>query len=152
MTVRPLSWACGHGTEMLLILKTIFDLTVPRYIQIWQSKKMSHNFVRGQSVAEICFSHWGYLTLNSLLAKFFFFHNITHICLIWDQLFENLRLLSSNKAQYSVLTVKISRFWAFDWQKVYTWHGYFLKSTHFLLPVHQGRYSRTSYDISYASY
>ena len=24
MTVRPLSWACGHGTEMLLILKKLF--------------------------------------------------------------------------------------------------------------------------------
>ena len=23
-TVRPLSWACGHGTEMLLILKNLF--------------------------------------------------------------------------------------------------------------------------------
>ena len=38
MTLRPLSWACGHGTEMLLILKkTIFDLIIPRHIQIWQS-------------------------------------------------------------------------------------------------------------------
>ena len=25
MTVRPLSWACGHATEMLLILKKIFS-------------------------------------------------------------------------------------------------------------------------------
>ena len=24
MTLRPLSWACGHGTEMLLILKKLF--------------------------------------------------------------------------------------------------------------------------------
>ena len=24
MTLRPLSWACGHGTEMLLILKNLF--------------------------------------------------------------------------------------------------------------------------------
>ena len=24
MTVRPLSWACGHGTEILLILKKLF--------------------------------------------------------------------------------------------------------------------------------
>ena len=24
LTVRPLSWACGHGTEMLLILKKLF--------------------------------------------------------------------------------------------------------------------------------
>ena len=41
---------------MLLILKkTIFDLIIPRYIKIWQSKEMSHDFVRGQSVAETCF-------------------------------------------------------------------------------------------------
>ena len=52
MTVRPLSWAYGHETEMLLILKkTIFDLIIPWYIQIWQSKEMSRDFVRGQSVA-----------------------------------------------------------------------------------------------------
>ena len=52
LTVRPLSWACGHGTEMLLILKkTIFDLITPRYFPIWQSKEMSHDFVRSQSVA-----------------------------------------------------------------------------------------------------
>ena len=37
--------------------KNIFDLVIPRYIQIWQSKEMSHDFVRGQSVAETCFSH-----------------------------------------------------------------------------------------------
>ena len=31
LTVRPLSWACGHGTEMLLIQKkTFFDLITPR--------------------------------------------------------------------------------------------------------------------------
>ena len=61
MTVRPLSWAFGHETELLLILKkTIFDLIFARYIHIWQSKEMSHDFVRGQSVAETCFSHWGY--------------------------------------------------------------------------------------------
>ena len=36
----------------------IFDLIIPRYIQIWQSKEMSHDFVRGQSVAETCFNHW----------------------------------------------------------------------------------------------
>ena len=41
MTVRPLSWACGHGTEMLLILKNYFcpdnspifsDITVQRKV------------------------------------------------------------------------------------------------------------------------
>ena len=61
MTVRPLSWACGHGTEMLLILKkNYFDLIMPRYFPLWQSKEMSRDFVRGQSVAETCFSHWDY--------------------------------------------------------------------------------------------
>ena len=49
MTVRPLSWVCGHGTEMLLILKIhIFDLITPRYFPIWEFKEMSHDFVRGQ--------------------------------------------------------------------------------------------------------
>ena len=58
MTVRPLSWAFGIETEMLLILKKpIFDLITPQYFLIWQSKEMSHEFVRGQSVAETCFSH-----------------------------------------------------------------------------------------------
>ena len=55
IAVRPLSWACGHGTKMLLILKkTFFNLITPRYFPIWQSKEMSHDFVRGQSVAETC--------------------------------------------------------------------------------------------------
>ena len=39
--------------------KTIFDLINTRYFPIWQSKEMSNDFVRGQSVAETCFSHWG---------------------------------------------------------------------------------------------
>ena len=50
---------CGHGTEMLLILKkTMFDLIIQRYFSICQSKEISCNFVRGQSVAETCFSQW----------------------------------------------------------------------------------------------
>ena len=60
MSVRPLtlSLECGHGTEMLLILKKpIFYLIIQQYFQIWQSEEMSHNLVRGQSVAETCFSH-----------------------------------------------------------------------------------------------
>ena len=58
---RSLSWACGHGTEMWLILKNpIFDLITPRYFPIWQSKEMSHDFVRGKSVAETCFGQWSY--------------------------------------------------------------------------------------------
>ena len=38
--------------------KTILDLIIQQYIQIWQSKEMSHDFVRGQSVAETCSWHW----------------------------------------------------------------------------------------------
>ena len=50
--------------------KTIFDLIIQRYIQIWQSKEMSHDFVRGQSVAETCSWHWGYhCTSNRLVSK-----------------------------------------------------------------------------------
>ena len=58
ITVRPLSCACGHGTEMLLILQLITDffaLITPRYFPIWQAKEMSHNFVRCQSVAQAVF-------------------------------------------------------------------------------------------------
>ena len=40
--------------------KTIFELIIVRYFEIWQSKEMSHDFVRGQSVVETCFSHRGY--------------------------------------------------------------------------------------------
>ena len=48
---------------MLLIQKTnIFDMIMPRYFPIWKSKEMSHDFVRGQSVAETCFSRWGYVS------------------------------------------------------------------------------------------
>ena len=58
ITVRPLSWACGHGTEMLLIVKIIFSTWLFEGMsQIWQSKEMSQDFVRGQPVAEACYSH-----------------------------------------------------------------------------------------------
>ena len=47
---------------MLLILKKLFfDLIIPRYFPIGQSKEMSQDFVRGQFVVETCFSHWGYV-------------------------------------------------------------------------------------------
>ena len=40
VTVRPLSWACRHGTEMLLILKkNYFQPDHGPYFPIWQSKK-----------------------------------------------------------------------------------------------------------------
>ena len=29
--------------------KYIFEMIIPRYIEIWQSKEMSHDSVRGQS-------------------------------------------------------------------------------------------------------
>ena len=35
----------------------------------WQSKEMSHDFVRGHSVAETCFSHWGYQTYSGWVAS-----------------------------------------------------------------------------------
>ena len=53
MSMRAWNW------NVIDLKKTIFDLIIPRYIQIWQSKEMSNDFVRGQSVAETCFSHWG---------------------------------------------------------------------------------------------
>ena len=49
-----------HRAEMLLILKkSIFGLIIQRFIPICPSKKISQDFVRGQSVAETCFIHWG---------------------------------------------------------------------------------------------
>ena len=60
LTVLPLSWARGHVTEVLLILKKLFSTWLfDRKSYLWPSREMSHDFVRGQSVAETCFSHWG---------------------------------------------------------------------------------------------
>ena len=56
MTARAVGWACGHVTEMLLILwKKLFSTW------LFEGKSLiwSSNFVRGQSVAETCFSYWG---------------------------------------------------------------------------------------------
>ena len=56
-------WAEHAGMELKcdwFWKKTIFDLISPRYFPIWQSKEMSHDFVRGQSVAETCYSQWSY--------------------------------------------------------------------------------------------
>ena len=39
MTMRPLIWACGHGTEMLLILKKIFSTWLFPYIFRYDSPK-----------------------------------------------------------------------------------------------------------------
>ena len=39
MSVRPLSWACGHGTEMLLILKELFLTWLLPYIFRYDSPK-----------------------------------------------------------------------------------------------------------------
>ena len=54
LSMRAWSWNVTDSK------KTIFDLITPRYFPIWQSKEMSHYFVRGQSVAETCFSHRSY--------------------------------------------------------------------------------------------
>ena len=45
MTVRPLIWACGHGTEMLLILKTLF-LTWLGYSPIFSDMTVQINVPR----------------------------------------------------------------------------------------------------------
>ena len=62
MTVRPLSMRAWNwnATDSK---KTIFDLIILRHIQRWQSKEMSLDFLHGQSVAETCLSHWGYVIL-----------------------------------------------------------------------------------------
>ena len=64
LTVRPPSRARGHGTKLLLILKKIFSTCLFRdKSYMWPYKKMSYDFVRGQSVAETCFTFTP-LTLN----------------------------------------------------------------------------------------
>ena len=48
--VRPLSWACGHGTEMLLILKKLFSTWLfPDIFKYDSPKKCPTIFKRGQS-------------------------------------------------------------------------------------------------------
>ena len=47
LSMRAWSWNVTDSKT------TISALIIPRYIQIWQSKEMSHDFVRGQSVAEL---------------------------------------------------------------------------------------------------
>ena len=54
MTVRPLSWNVTGSKRIY------FGLDYPTGSLIYdRPKEMSHDFVRGQSVAEACFSHWG---------------------------------------------------------------------------------------------
>ena len=43
MTARPLSWACGHGTEMSLILKNYFR---PDYSPIYLDMRVQRNVPR----------------------------------------------------------------------------------------------------------
>ena len=43
MTVQPLSWACGHGTKMLLILKIYFW---PDYATIFSDMTVERNIPR----------------------------------------------------------------------------------------------------------
>ena len=52
---------------MLLILKKYFRPDYSRGSLRWPSKEISHDFVRGQSLAETCFSHWGLLSLTCRL-------------------------------------------------------------------------------------
>ena len=56
ITVRKMNWACGHVTEMLLILKNVFNLIIrDQVLYICPSKKNVLQFCTGS----ICFSHWG---------------------------------------------------------------------------------------------
>ena len=65
MTVWIMSCASDLVAQMLLILKkTIFDLII-RVLDITVQKEMASVFVWGQSVAETCFSHWGYFQYTS---------------------------------------------------------------------------------------
>ena len=59
--VRKMSWALTSELSMWawdwnVTDSNIFDLIIPRYFPIWQSKEMFHDFVRGQSMAETA---WG---------------------------------------------------------------------------------------------
>ena len=51
--MRPVRLACGHATELLLILKkNIFDLIIRGEDLDMTVQRMSHDFVRGQSVVK----------------------------------------------------------------------------------------------------
>ena len=52
---------------LLILKKVIFNRIDPQYFPIWQSKEMTHDFVRGQSVAETCFSCRAQLGLGLIL-------------------------------------------------------------------------------------
>ena len=89
MTARPLSWACGHGTEMLLILKKLFltwklpdisDMTVQRNVSrfctrsicgwnLFQPLGLGHG---GPSRSGVCHdSRWG-LPRHGLLVRWLY--------------------------------------------------------------------------------
>ena len=82
MTVRPLSWACGHVTEMLLILKKLLATWLfARKSYLSPSREVSHDFVRGQCVAE----NWGYRILGhgSRLATQFLKSRFIYVVFMW---------------------------------------------------------------------
>ena len=59
MTTWKLSWACDFVAKKLLILTKIFSTRLfEGKSSIWPSKELSHDFARGQSLAETCFSYW----------------------------------------------------------------------------------------------
>ena len=57
MTVRPLSWACGHGAEMLLILKKLFLTWLLPDIFRYDSPKKCPTILY---VVNMWLKHWGY--------------------------------------------------------------------------------------------
>ena len=46
--------------------KTILDLIIQGQVLDMTIQRNVHDFVRGQSVAETCFSHWGYEIMTTL--------------------------------------------------------------------------------------
>ena len=53
-----LTWLVGDPGGVPPVPLRCPSLLTPRYFTIRQSKEMSHDFIRGKSVAETCFSHW----------------------------------------------------------------------------------------------
>ena len=63
---------------MLLILKKLFlTWLLPEIFRYDSPKKMSHDFVRGQSVAETCFSHWDYREI--FIKKYYIVQKLDHM-------------------------------------------------------------------------
>ena len=85
MTVRPLSWACGHGTEMLLILKNYFW---PDYSQIFSDMTVQRNVPRF-FMRSICgwnlFQPLGLLSfmISFIALAYVVMYQVLHIVTLW---------------------------------------------------------------------